>query len=396
MKKQTGQTFLNRSITVTLVTAFALSPAFLSGCRKELFLRPGHSGSAIRIETPAVENSSENRDEPRAETRTAAAQGVLPAAFWQNIGKNAVEADPDKEYKLTEMEGPYLIFAAAFSGPTAQQDAHALALELRRTYKWNAYVYEKVFEFDVDKDFKNARNPHTGMRARYMNHDRETEFAVLIGNFPSLEDRRFEKTLDEVRKSQPETLKRRRSALHISMAYGLANPMLPAEHRRGSVDAFIVSINKDRPYSLLRNPRRYTVQIATFTGHTEYTQSSSASSVLDRLSGNNPNANNPKQMSYLEKGEQAAAKLCKALRERGIEAYEFHERHGSIVTVGSFDQYEQRLPNGAARYHPAVQQIIQEYQGQVTGTTYLPVIIDGVECDLIPRVIEVPRPQQGR
>ena len=307
----------------------------------------------------------------------------------RNIGKNTVEADPNKEYRLTEMEGPYLIFAAALSGHTARQDAHRLVLELRSTYRWHAFVYEKQFEFDASKDFRQARNPHTGRRAVYMNPGSGTEYAVVIGNFPSLEDRQFERTLAEVRKAQPETLKDKGSTTPFSMAFGLLNPMLPDDHQRNGVDEFIVSINKDRPYTLLRNPRRYTVQIATFTGHTEYVHSVAASSVLERLA-----SANPKRMTNLEKGEQAAAKLCKALRERGIDAYEFHERHGSIVTVGSFDQFEQRLPNGAARYHPAVQQIIDRYQGQLDGTSYKPVIVDGVECDLIPRVIEVPRPRR--
>jgi hypothetical protein len=79
------------------------------------------------------------------------------------------------------------------------------------------------------------------------------------------------------------------------------------------------------------------------------------------------------------------------LRERGIEAYEFHDRYGSIVTVGSFDQIEHRLPNGTVRYLPAIEQIIRQYQGQLSGNSYNPVIIDGVECDLVPRIIEVPR-----
>ena len=362
-----------RSINAVLATAFALSMVFSSGC----VLR--NPINLITAKPQAVEEKPETQGKQEPEERTVSAQ--RPMTFLQNIGRT-VEADPNKEYRLTEMEGPYLIFAAAFSGPNAQQDAHALALELRKTYKWNAFVYEKNFVFDAAKDLKQARNPYTGTRASYMNPGGESEFAVLIGNFSSLEDRQFEKTLDDVRKSQPESLKGKRSTMSIAMAFGLANPMLPADHQRGGVDTFIVSINKDRPYTLLRNPRRYTVQIATFTGHVI------PDSVLNTL----PVANAGK-MSELEKGELAAAKLCKALRERGVEAYEFHDRYGSIVTVGSFDQYEQRLPNGAVQYHPVILQIIQQYQGQVTGNSYKPVIIDGVECDLLPRVIEVPRPR---
>ena len=308
-----------------------------------------------------------------------------PIKFIQNIGKN-VEADPQKEYTLTEMEGPYLIFAAAFSGPTARQDAKSLVLELRKTYKWHAFTYEKTFTFDVNKDFKQAKNPYTGMTAKYKNPGGRTEYAVLIGNFSSLDDKQFEKTLAEVQKCQPASLKGKGSATPFSMAFGLPNPLLPPETQRGVVDAFIVSLNKDRQYSLLRNPRRYTVQIATFTGDTVFEKNSA---VLDKVS-----PASPKKMTKLEMGELAAVALCKALREQGVEAYEFHDRYASIVTVGSFDQYAWRQPNGTETMNPLVAKVIQQYQGQVSGSSHKPVIIKGIECDVQPRVIEVPRPRR--
>jgi len=305
----------------------------------------------------------------------------------RNIGRNNVEADPNKEYLLTEMEGPYLIFATALSGTNAKKEAHALVLELRKTYNWNAFVYEKNFTFDA-KELNQGRNPHTGMRAAYLNPGGGTEYGILIGNFASSEDKQFEKTLAEVRKTLPKSLEGGRSPTPFSMAFGLPNPMLPIDHQRGGVDEFLVRINKDLPYSLLRNPRRYTVQIATFTGHAVYEYSDSVSSTLERLS-----AGNSQQMSELEKAEQSASKLCAALRERGVEAYEFHERHRSIVTVGSFDQYSQRLPNGTTRYLPIVEQTIQQYQGQFDGRSYKPVVIGNVGYYLAPQIIEVPRPR---
>ena len=263
-------------------------------------------------------------------------QAQSPIGFIRNIGKS-VEADPKNEYNLTEMEGPYLIFAAAFSGPNAQQEAHALVLELRKTRKWLAYVYKKEFVFDVNKDFKEAQNPYTGRTAKYKTANGGTEYAVLIGNFPSLDDNQFEKTLADVRKFQPATLKSRGTPTPMLFAFGLPNPMLPPENQRGVVDPFIESINLKRPYTLLRNPRRYTVQIATFTGHTLYQKGAEAT---DKFSSGNS------KKSELEMGEQAAVVLCKALRERGVEAYEFHDRYASIVTVGGFDQHSRQLANG--------------------------------------------------
>jgi len=288
----------------------------------------------------------------------------------RNIGNNrTVEADPNQEYRLTEADGPYLIMATALSGPTARQDAHALVLELRSRHRWHAYVYEKDFSSEANRVLAQTRGR--------LNRPPETQFAVLIGNFSSLEDNQFRRTLEEVRRTQPEALRGRTSAAAFSfpMAFGMANPMLPTEHQRGTVDAFVESINRDSPYSLLRNPRRYTVQIATFTGRgimgaAEIRAVESGRHAFDQ------------EESALEIGARAAAELCRILRERGVEAYEFHDRFSSIVTVGSFDQAGRRLPDGTMVPDPHIQQIIQQFQGQV---------INGIQCSPQPRLIEVPR-----
>jgi len=300
----------------------------------------------------------------------------------RNIGdslRNAnrtVEADPNKEYRLTEAEGPYLILAAALSGPTARKDARDLVLEFRSRYKWNAYVFEKNFARDANRDFGQARNFHSRTTMQYSNRG-DTQFVVLIGNFPSLEDNQFKRTLDEVRKCEPESLKGRTSVAAFStpMAMGVANPSLPPEHQRGTVDTFVESLNKSRPHSLLRNPRRYTVHIATFSGR----------AVMDpkdiRAIEKGKDAFDH-QVSALEIGGQAAAELCRFLRERGFEAYEFHEKFSSIVTVGSFDQPGRQMPDGTMVPCSGIQQIIQQFQGQV---------INGIQCSPQPRLIEVPR-----
>ena len=44
----------------------------------------------------------------------------------------SVEADPNKQYWLTEDQGPWMIMATSFAGPGAEEQAHALVLELRK------------------------------------------------------------------------------------------------------------------------------------------------------------------------------------------------------------------------------------------------------------------------
>jgi hypothetical protein len=152
--------------------------------------------------------------------------------------------------------------------------------------------------------------------------------------------------------------------------------MLPQEQQRGTIDSHIESINKTRPYSLLQNPRRYTVQVATFSGiavmKPEAIQAieSGKGMPFDQLG------------SALERGEIAAVELCKFLRANGVEAYEFHDRFASIVTVGGFDQPSRQMPDGTMIADPRIQQTIQQYRGRT---------INGVQCSTEPRLIEVPR-----
>jgi len=313
------------------------------------------------------------------------AQGVL------DVFKK-VEADPNKAYTLTETEGPYLIFVTSFSGPTAPQEAHSLVLEFRKTFKWHAYVYEKTFIRDVSKDFNLTQSPYSRTKPKYLtNPGNRTEFAVVIGNFPSMEDKQFKKTLEDVRKARPTSLKGKPEGTTYSWAFGLANPMITPEHQKGIVDPFIESINKNRPYTLLRNPRRYTVQIATFE----------ARAVMKpeeiRAIEEGKKAFSNRGVSDIEKGEQSAVKLCQILRSQGIEAYEFHDRHGSIVTVGSFDFHTQQTPDGRMNVNPQIQQTIQRFQAEATSNNeYKPKVFADIMCDLRPKVIEVPRAAQAR
>jgi hypothetical protein len=315
------------------------------------------------------------------------AQGPINAI--RNI-VNPVEADPKKEYLLTDAEGPYLIFVTSFQGPSAKQEAHDLVLELRKECKWNAYVWEKSFVHDVKKDFINEQP-----RGVVYQKTGGTQFAVVIGNFQSLEDKAFKTTLENVKKYQPmkfrgmENRGKGKPNASYTFAFGVANPMLPPERQMNNVvDAFIASINKDRPYSLMKNPRRYTVQIASFSGNT-VTQKQS--DILKLISDGSKNP--PKQeMSQLEQGERSTVALCQALRERGFDAYEFHDYYVSIVTVGSFDQHVRQMPDGTKVIDPQVLQVIQHFQARADAAgTIKPIVINGIKCDMQPQVIEVPR-----
>ena len=95
-----------------------------------------------------------------------------------------------------------------------------------------------------------------------------------------------------------------------------------------------------------------------------------------------------------------AHKLTLALRKKGYEAYEFHDRFSSIVTVGSFDSTGTPRADGKTEINPAAYKIMcafrpetqnnlgQMQRGQIPGRGRLcaracdgvPLAGDGASC----------------
>jgi hypothetical protein len=85
------------------------------------------------------------------------------------------------------------------------------------------------------------------------------------------------------------------------------------------------------------------------------------------------------------------------LRERGIEAYEFHDRTESIVTIGSFESEGTLLPNGTVEINPEMFKIVQQYRAvprEIPGRGAVglqPVSLAGITFDVQPIPMPVPR-----
>ena len=342
----------------------------------------------------------------------------VPAAGPLSLFGKKVEADPNREYILKETDGPWLILVASFSGPTARQDANVLTLELRKRYKYNAFIFDRTFTHDLKLEGR-PRNPYD--RGNFSKKGTVHEYAVLVGNFQSVDDKDFQKTLRGIKECYPDCVKggpnsppispnfaaiRQRTARDENgrvrgpfyMAFGFINPLLPPDYfsQRG-VDKFIEDINSDSPYSLLNCPAKYTVKVATFTGKIEI-QQDRIKSILDGKQELTPK----KTQSDLEIGGRAAARLTAALRAKGYEAYEFHDRQSSIVTIGGFNEIGYELPNGMTELRPDIVDIMNRFRatpaapsrvltGTVTTISYEPVVILDIECDPQPQIIEVPK-----
>ncbi|HAY80752.1 MAG TPA: hypothetical protein DCY79_13175 [Planctomycetaceae bacterium] len=328
-----------------------------------------------------------------------------------------VDADPAKTYDITEEGGPWMIMAAAFAGPGAEEQADELILELRKSYKLEAYKHNRTFDFTQRVKGLGVNKYGHDKVMKHKHSVRFDEFAVLIGNFQSVNDPRLEKTLEKIKKANPNALdpqkrttrstQRHSFFLHarryltkdpnkqqfgpMGRAFATTNPLLPEEFfsARG-VDPLVLKMNKNVEHSLLENPGKYTVKVATFRGAAtmdpkEIEQWNQSKRVSDRLIQAEINAN----------------ELTLALRRQGIEAYQFHDRHESIVTVGNFQSLGEQLPNGAINLNPAVRQIITSYSATKTivpgsnQSTIQPKKVNGIALDVEPVPVEVPKKSIG-
>ncbi len=304
---------------------------------------------------------------------------TVEAQLWKRfVPAPRVEADPQGDYQLTDTKGPWLIVAATFSGDGAEDQCHRLMLELRDKYNLTAYTYKMAFDFNDESPGGGVDGYGAPVKRRYR-REGDLQFAVLVGDFPRIDDPEAQQTLDRIKHLQPEALhvdeggktaqalvqmrafqdalmskvgvERKRGPM--GQAFMVRNPLLPREFfvPKG-VDDFVAKMNEGVKFSLLDCPGKYTVRVGTFRGHTilqtSGMQTLSASSRRDS------------DEALVEAAENAHL-LAEELRAHGWEAYEFHDRTESIVTVGSFNDVAQRAADGRAVPLPAVQRIIETF-----------------------------------
>ena len=327
----------------------------------------------------------------------AAAEAAPP---WANlISTKNVDADPNQAYKVSEENGPWMIMTTTFSGEGAEKQAKELVLELRKRYKIPAYIYFGHFDpgeaqaRGVDKygnpkkanyyKYKDAKDKE---KAR---HPELIEVAVLAGDFPSAGDKRAQGTLQTLKYARPECLElkegqptnqtltgwrlaqqqvyemigsEKKKLGPMRHAFIIPNPMLPPDYfNQQTVDEETVALNKGVPNSLLECPGKYTVQIATFRGNAVIRQND----IQDIEDGR-------KEMkSQLAVAAQKAHDLTIYLREKGFEAYQYHDRFSSIVTVGNFNSPGRTSPDGQLEIDPGIQKVIDTFRAREPNAEFL-------------------------
>ncbi|TWT47311.1 hypothetical protein [Botrimarina hoheduenensis] len=308
------------------------------------------------------------------------------AQAWNPFASKASEPPAEPvSLQLTQQSGPWLIVATTFSGEGAEQQARELCAELRQTLQTNAYVHQMTFDFTKGDERIGRGVDQYGqpVKMRYRSGQTRREWAVLVGDYPAVDDSLAEDHLDTIKHLAPESLEtpnngesaqnyaqiRRMQQLVLQQrgkrvdegpmrtAFLTRNPLLPEEYFvPQGVDEFVSKLNKGIDHSLLESSGRYTVRVATFRGRGTLLGATNARS-------SRAQKKRDKDDPLMEAGWNAHM-LCLAMREAGWEAYEFHDRTESYVSVGSFDT----VMNGDQPI-PEVMKIVRTFGAQHPGPT---------------------------
>ncbi len=299
---------------------------------------------------------------------------LVPVSYNQEVQQT--------DHRLAQDDGPWLIMVASFDGAGAAEEAAKLADELSQRHHLKSYVHDQTFDHSEDKRPGRGLDQYGApLRTRYQ-QERAHEYAVLVGDFPSIDDPQAQKTLERIKTlpsavlegEEPQTamdevrhfsttmmnkIGAKKNRGPMARAFFTRNPLLPREYfvPKG-VDDFVAKMNQGVENNLLDCPGRYTVQVATFVGKTILETDQTKTEV--EPAGFGWGWGKQKEDPLVAAAENAHL-LTIELRKNGWEAYEFHDRTESIVTIGSFDQVGQQLAGGQVTPTAEVQKIVTTF-----------------------------------
>src|ERR1022692_4952017 len=129
-----------------------------------------------------------------------AARDLMAIPPWL-VPFKPVDADPENMYSLSPDNGPWMIMATTFTGDSeetraqATEQARQLVHELRKRYKLAAYTYEKQFDYSKGTDGRGIDRYGKPMKMRYQHADAALEIAVLVGDYPKVNDPEAQRVL---------------------------------------------------------------------------------------------------------------------------------------------------------------------------------------------------------
>lgn len=332
-----------------------------------------------------------------------------------------IEAVKGKQYRLTKKHGPWMVMVASFHEPPAdrkgegispEEAANQLVYELRMK-GIPAYTFSQEDVVDEIQTVS-ARNPEKSSVGQYIAQN--GSISVLAGNYETPEDGVAIKTRKFIKAYKPELLedeeatsgggiihKLKNGGLYrttpgrpgpLSGAFLTMNPLLSTEDLKTiRRDPELLQWNQKGNYSIQENKGKYTLVVASFYGRSKVSKDPTAQ--IDVKA----------EQSHMEDIAKRAWELAGALRhaksngyDRDYEAYVFHDRYGSVVTVGSFDSPDDpRIPKLQNHFGAKVALVGEDGKSQLGAEAFAvprkPT--KGIETqswifDPYPRLMEVP------
>ncbi len=269
-------------------------------------------------------------------------------------------------YPLPAEAGPWLICAAHFIGFDGADLAKQLVEELRTKQHLKAWIYNRADEERRKQDeeweqYKKRFPPNVQLRRKYVRI--QDEWAVLVGDFKDFEA--ASKFLPRVKSLPPPDLKladsrcpldvvtyeemdpntkkmvRKRgwvSPYHLAMA--VRNPLTATNPKQSNWDSIWPTLNDYEDYSLLKNPKSFTLLVKKYSGGASITAgsgetgSSSSKGFLGFLGLGDSNRGDALNAAGAQAHE--LARFLHDPKRFGFDAYVLHTRTSSIVTVGAF------------------------------------------------------------
>ena len=346
--------------------------------------------------------------------KSVAYLAVVASALLTVRPAGAIENEKGKTYRLTEKHGPWMIMVASFrnireegrktEGLSAEQAAAELVFELREK-GIPAYVFSQDGKVESIETYDRLGRDDTRIFAA-----QRDMICVLAGNYESIDNAVAQDTLNKIKKVHPKFLKDTKSGAvtrnggpkgPLAGAFMTINPLRkPGDVARKTVDPETKFLNSGIDHPLVGLKKKYTLQVATFAGKTTTPIGNSKyrgkeglfDKELQQAAGFN-----------LARVGEDAAQLARTLRQEGVEAYVYHDKFQSIVTVGGFDtQNDPRIRAAAETYRAKIKpdpqgngkQEVLTPETKILRPTGAPITAQPLHVwafDPEPHLIEVPR-----
>lgn len=276
------------------------------------------------------------------------------------------------DFEVTPQAGPWMVCVASFTGPPSKELTETMIQELRSRHNLPAYSFCRSAELrrqereriEQEKQFRRAWADQRGLPPDVplpapKTYRIDDQYAVLVGGYKD-EDAAYkaaqqirklpppaEKLMDQTTKgvlSGDQVTPASDQAVYINpfrSAFPVRNPSIPAEKaaKDDKPDDRLKKYNAGESYSLLKNPKPWTLAITTYHVAAAVKQDYAERPLVQKLLS----PSDAGRLSHATGREaHAMADWLRNLDKKYMdyplhEAYVLHDEYSSTVTIGGFD-----------------------------------------------------------